>query len=173
MNNTDKERFESLWADFVTLVKGKLISTANIQTLSIPLANLILHDAASSWNSDYEINGKWLSDFKNREPQKAELVYDILLNDMKFSEIEIRKEFPNYYNYLIPTVGAIAGLGISYFSGASKIIQTVSTIAPAVLLYPAVKMFGKQQNETNKKKNIDVFMQQLEKYKNSILTILS
>lgn len=173
MNNTDKERFESLWEDFLTLVKGKLISTSNNQSLSTPLANLILKEAVSSWNSDYEINGKWMSDFKSREPQKADLVCDILLNDMKFGEIEVTKELPHYYNYLVPTVGAIAGLGISYFSGASKIIQAVSTIVPAVLLYPAVKMYGKRKNETNKKTNIDAFMQQLEKYKNSILPILS
>ena len=44
MNTTEKDRFESLWGDFIALVKGKLISTAVKQKLSAPLANLILSD---------------------------------------------------------------------------------------------------------------------------------
>lgn len=47
--NQQQEKFESLWSDFIALVKGKLLTTANKQTLSISLANLILTDAASSW----------------------------------------------------------------------------------------------------------------------------
>lgn len=34
MNTTEKEKFESLWTDFIALVKGKLISTAAKQKLS-------------------------------------------------------------------------------------------------------------------------------------------
>lgn len=173
MDNTDKEKFDSLWSDFIALVKGKLINTANEQKLSIPLANLILSDSASIWFSDYEINGKWLSSFAEREPQKAELIQDILMNDMKFINIEMKKELSDGIYYLIPAIGAIAGLGISYFSGASKIVQAISTIAPAVLLYPAVKKYGKQKEESNKEKNLAALIQQLNKYYNGIMSILS
>lgn len=173
MDNTDKERFESLWNDFVILVKGKLITTSNTQRLSTPLANLILSDAASSWGSEYELCGKWLSQFAEREPQKAELIRNITLNDMKFSDISERKEISNQYNIIVPAIGAIAGLGISYFMGAAKWVQAISVIAPAVLLYPAVKSFAKQKNDINKKNTIDELMGQLDKYKNSILSVLS
>lgn len=173
MDNTDKEKFESLWNDFVILIKGKLITTSNNQRLSTPLANLILSDAVSTWTSEYEINGKWLYGFSEREPQKADLIRDILMNDMKFGDIEMRKELSNGIYYIVPAIGAIAGLSISYLSGASKVIQAISTIAPAILLYPAVKKFGKQQAETNVHRFIEDIMQQLEKYHNSILSILS
>ena len=101
MNTTDKDRFESLWGDFIALVKGKLISTAAKQKLSTPLANLILSDAASSWNSEYDINGKWLSDLKKTNPKEAEMVREILLDDIHFEEMDVKGELPLYYNYVI------------------------------------------------------------------------
>ena len=42
--NQQQEKFESLWSDFIALVKGKLLTTANKQTLSLSVANLILTD---------------------------------------------------------------------------------------------------------------------------------
>lgn len=66
MNNTNKDKFESLWIDFVTLVKGKLITTAKKQTLSTALANLILSEAAAAWSSDYEINGRWIMELEKK-----------------------------------------------------------------------------------------------------------
>lgn len=173
MNTTEKEKFESLWADFIALVKGKLISTAAKQKLSTPLANLILSDAASSWNSEYEINGKWLSNFKGVDSKRAELVGDILLNDMRFTEIETKGELPTYYNYVIPAVGAFAGCAISMYLGYGKLVQAASTIIPAVLLYPAVTTFRNRMNEINKDKCVEDYIAQLEKYKNSVISVLS
>ena len=173
MNTTEKEKFESLWADFIALVKGKLISTAAKQKLSAPLANLILSDAASSWSSEYDINGKWLSSLKELDPKKAELVREILLNDMCFTGMDIKGELPTYYNYVIPAVGAFAGCAISMYLGYGKLVQAASTIIPAVLLYPAVTTFRNRMNESNTDKCIDGYIAQLEKYKHSVISVLS
>ncbi len=173
MDTTEKEKFESLWSDFVALVKGKLMTTSTKQKLTTPLANLILADAASSWGTEYEINGKWLSKLKETEPEKAELVRDILLNDIKFNDIDTKSDLPDYYNYVIPAVGACAGLAISMYVGCGKLVQAISTITPAVLLYPAVKTFRSSMHTTSQNKNIDNYILQLEKYKNSIVSILS
>lgn len=173
MNTTEKEKFESLWSDFIALVKGKLITTSSNQKLTTPLANLILADAAASWGSEYEINGKWLSKLKETEPEKAELVREILLNDIKFNEIDTKSELPEYYNYVIPAVGACAGLAISMYLGWSKIIQAVSTVLPAVLLYPAVNTYRSRIGAANAENYIENYIQQLDKYKNSVISILS
>lgn len=171
--NTEKEKFESLWTDFITLVKGKLISAANKQALSTPLANLILSDAALSWNSDYEINGRWLNNMKEVEPQKAELLTEILLTDMKFSDVYIKSDLPGIYNYVIPAVGAGIGYAVSMTFNFGKITQVATTVIPAVLLFPAVKNFRNRMKESNKESSIRDYIMQLEKYKNSILSILS
>lgn len=173
MNITEKEKFESLWKDFIALVMGKLMNTVAKQKLSTPLANLILSDAASSWNSDYELNGKWLSNLKEIDPPKAELVREILLNDMRFVEIETKGELPAYYNYVIPAVGAGAGCAISMYLGYGKLVQVASTVIPAVLLYLAVTMFRRRTDEINKEKCVEDYIAQLEKYKNSVMSILS
>lgn len=173
MNTTEKEKFESLWADFIALVKGKLINTIAKQKLSTSLANLILSDAASSWNSEYEINGKWLSNLKEVDSKKAELVSEILLNDMRFTEVNKQGELPTYYNYVIPAVGACAGCAISMCLGYGKLVQVASTIIPSVLLYPAVTTFRNRINKSNKGKCIEEYIAQLEKYKNSVISVLS
>lgn len=173
MNTTEKEKFESLWANFIALIKGKLISTVAKQRLSTPLANLVLSDAVSSWNSEYEINGKWLSNLREVNPKKAELVGEILLNDMRFIEIDTKGELPTYYNYVIPAMGACAGCAISMYLGYGKLVQAASTIIPAVLLFPAVTTFRNRMNEVNKDKCIEDYIAQLEKYKKSIISILS
>lgn len=172
MNTTEKEKFESLWTDFIARVRGKLISTAAKQKLSTPLANLILSYAATSWNSDYEINGKWLSNLKEADPKKAELVNEVLLSDMHFDEMDTKGELPTYYNYVIPAVGACAGCAISMYLDYGKIVQAASTIIPAVLLYPAVNTFRNRMYEANKDKCIEDYIAQLEKYRNSVISIL-
>ena len=165
MNTTEKDRFESLWSDFIALVKGKLISTAAKQKLSTPLANLILSDAASSWNSEY--------DMKKTNPKEAEMVREILLDDIHFEEMDVKGELPLYYNYVIPAVGACAGCAISMYLGYGKLIQAASTVIPAALLYPAVNTFRNRMKETNKDKCIEGYIAQLEKYKNSVMSVLS
>ena len=171
--NNQQEKFESLWSDFIALVKGRLLTTANKQTLSTSLANLILADAASSWGSDYEINGRWVKEIREQEPKKAELILEVLLNDLKFSDVRIKGVLPDYCNYLIPTIGAIVGYAASHYWGASKLWQVVSTVAPAVLLYPAVKVYRKNQELSNIENITNQYIEQLEKYKNSIISILS
>lgn len=173
MSITENENFESLWTDFATLVKGKLISTSAKQKLSTPLANLILSNVASSWDSDYEIRGKWLNSLKVIDPKRSELIGEVLLNDMHFDEIETKGEIPSYYNYIIPAAGACVGIAISMYLDCSKFIQTISTIVPAVLLYPAISTFRKRANETRNEELVEVYIAQLEKYKNSIIAILS
>lgn len=173
MENTEKEKFETLWSDFNTLVKGKLLTTAQKQKLSTPLAKLILTDAAGSWNDEYSVYGRWLHQLSQTNSAKSELVREILLNDMSFTEIDTQCELPTYYNYVIPAAGACLGCVISMYLDYSKLVQAASTIIPAVLLYPAVTTFRKRMNETNKDKCIEEYIVQLEKYKKSVISVLS
>lgn len=171
--NKDLEKFESLWNDFITLVKGKLLTTANTLSLSTPVANLILTEAKSSWGSDCEIYGRWIMNIRRENPEKAELISEILLKDLKFSDICAKSVLPDYCNYLIPTIGAFIGYTVGGALDFSKLWQTVSTIVPAVLLYPAVKSYRNNQQLLNNEYTVNQYIEQLEKYKNSIISILS
>lgn len=173
MGNTEKEKFETLWSDFSTLVEGKLLTTAQKQTLSTPLAKLILTDAAGSWDDEYSMYGRWLHQLSQTDAAKAELVKDVLLKDMNFAEVEQVSILPDYYNYLIPSISACAGYAVSRFLGLGLLADTALVILPAVMSYPAVKQYRKNQTNVVIDKTIASYMEQLEKYKNSVLSILS
>ena len=173
MENTIRDKYESLWEDFLTLVRGKLISTAQKQTLSTPLANLILTDAAGSWEDEYSLYGRWLHQLSIDAPEKSNLIKGILVSDMKFSEVEKKRILPSYCDYLIPGTGAVVGYLVSHCLSFGKLAQTATILVPAILLYPAVKMFRNNQKEIYKDKIINSYISQLEKFKNSVLSVLS
>ena len=173
MNITEKEKFQSQWTDFIALFKGKLIEASNKQTLSVNIARLILSDAASSWFSEYEISGRWLQRYAQEEPQKAELIRSILENDMTLQEIDKKSELPMYCDIILPLATAGIGLAASYYLGYGKLVQACSTVIPGSLMYPAVKRFRNTQIKNNKQYAIDQYVSQLEKYYNSIISILS
>lgn len=173
MNTTEKEKFESLWADFITLFKGKLIEVSNKQTLSASLARLILADAASTWSSDYEINGRWLQKFTQEEPRKAELIREIIEKDMTLQEIDKKSELPMYCDIILPFATAGIGFAVSYYLGYGKLAQACSALIPGALMYPAIKKFRNTQIKNNKQNAIDQYISQLDKYYNSIISILS
>lgn len=173
MANTDKEKFETLWSDFSTLVKGKLITTAQKQKLSTPLAKLILADAAGTWSDEYSMYGRWLLQLSQTEAAKAGLVKEVLLKDMNFTEIDEARVLADYYNYLVPSISACAGLAVSRILSLGLLADVALVVLPAVLSYPAVKRFRKSQEDAAIDKAVTSYMGQLEKYKNSVLAILS
>lgn len=173
METTDTLQFETIWTNFIVLVKGKLINAANKQTLSAAWANLILTDAAFSWKSEYDLNGKWLAGLKERDPEKGERINAILFTEMKFSDIKISKPLSRVYDFIIPAIGACAGLAISSHLEAMKWVQWASAVAPAALLYSAINTFRKNRADALKDKAITGYINQLDKYKQEILSILA
>lgn len=173
MENSNKERFESLWNDFTNLVKGKLLTIAKKQTLSTPLAKLILTDVSGAWGDDYTTYGRWLQLLSQNDSPKAELIKEVLQKDITFTDVEKASVLPDYCNYLIPGIGACAGYATSCYFELGKIAQVATVLLPAILLYPAVKMFRNNQTEAATDKIVTSYMEQLDKYKNSILSILS
>ena len=171
MDPTDKATFDKYWSNFVAQVKGKLIKAASNQNLSHSYANLILNDAGASWFSEYDINGKWLLEFKKTDPEKAKLVYEVLGN-MHFRKLEPSREISPVYDYIIPTIGALGGWCISFFCGAIPIIRIISTLAPAGVLYPIARSYRLKMGSLSKDKAIEADIGQLDKYHYSVDSIL-
>ena len=145
-----KEEFLELWQPFTLQVKGKLMILAQKQRLALSLANLALKDAAGAWGSDYERQGRWLKGLAQTAPDKAATITKLLLKDLRFEEVTLKKPLAGFYDYLVPAVGFAAGWSISRYLGASKLIQGVSAVLPMVALYPAVQYFRKSQVDRNK-----------------------
>ena len=142
MKSKDKVSFEKRWNSFLITLKGKMLKESAKQQITCPLLNLLLYDARLSWESDYDENGRWLKKYKEENPEKGELIQKILLKDMVFTEVKAIKGNSEIINFVIPVVGAFAGLGVSTYLHANTIVKVISTIAPAALLYETTKSKG-------------------------------
>lgn len=171
--DTNKEKFVSLWNNFVSHVKGRLMQAAEGQDLTQPLANLILSEISHTWMSEHELNGKWLYKYTEENEKKAALIKEILLNDMRFDEIKQKSIMPGYYTYLIPAIGAVTGYAIGDYFKFNDVWHIISTAAPAALLVPTIKAYRNEQQTKNKGNIVNLYIEQLTKYKNSIITVLS
>ena len=172
MNWTYRDSFEKQWEKFLTSLKGKILKESAKQQLTCPLLNLLLRDARLCWESDYDENGRWLNNYKAENPEKGELIYNILLEDMIFTEIKSAKGNSEIMNYAIPIAGAVAGFGISSLLHANAIIKAVSTIAPAALLYATTKSVDTNKKDNSAKQLVDAYIAQLDKFKVSIISII-
>lgn len=167
----NKEKFLSLWGEFLTRVKGKMMTQANKQTLSYPLARLLLTDELGAWFSDYEASGRWLSTFAKEHPEQAEQVKAVI-KGIHFDELKAVRNAPEYLQYAVPLAGALAGYGIARYFGAGIVTQIASTALPAVLLYPAVKTVMGNKDTNAVQTLINQYIAQLDTYKQQILGLL-
>ena len=171
--STDKELFEKYWADFQNKLKGKLLRQFEKQECNFKLAELILSESSLGLYSEYDACGRWLKKYSAESPDKGELIRQILLEDMHFTEITSHRGYNEALNYVIPVVGAAAGFGIASVAAADAVVKAVSTIAPAAVLYFSTKAVGDSMKDASKRNMIDEYISQLEKYKLSVLNILS
>lgn len=170
--STNRELFLKNWEKFEARVRGRLIQQSDKQALSHPYAKLVLSDAAGDWSSSYDEGGRWLNAYTKEHPDRGAAIARILTQEMTFTEPDPPLEIPEVLNYAIPVAGAAAGLGIATALGAGTVVKTVSTLAPAALLYPATKTVGNNVNEKNRIGLVDAYMAQLQQYRDAVLDLL-
>lgn len=173
MSIEDKSSFEKNWTAFITRLKGQIISRSQKHEMGYQQLRLLLSDAALSWVSGEEACGRWLMTYSRSNPAKGESIRDILTKDMQFTELPPpKKAYNETLNYVIPVAGAAAGFGISSMFKATTLIKAISTIAPAAVLYPSAKSLGDNLNKNSKSLQLEEYIDQLEKYKLSVISVL-
>lgn len=165
--------FESYWDRFTARLSGTLMNESKKQEITYNVASVLLSDSLMAWSLSYDECGAWLLRLKSEDPRKGELVSQIITNDIKFTEIEPKKAFPPSAKAIAPVCGAALGFVISHALGAGVITQIISTLAPAAIIYPATKSAEGVITENNKSAVIDDYMVQLDKYKQSVISVLS
>lgn len=168
---TQTENFERLWENFISKIKGKLINASMQKKLTFSYVKLILDNEIYAWDSDYDEEGRWLRQYTDENPRCGQLIKEILFNDMSFTEIEPPKKADGL-KYAVPIVGAAAGLGIASIFNANLIVKAISTVAPAAILFPTTKTVLSYFSDSNSQAMIDSYISQLDKYKNSIISII-
>lgn len=172
MGNLYYDDFEKNWDKFIARLQGQLITQAKKGVFAPASSNLILADSIGFWDSRHSEGGRWLGKFEEESPQKAEMIRNILLNDMKFAENSAEGSRQEYLRYIIPVGSAAAGFAISKIAGANAIVQAVCTIAPAAVAYPVASNVLHAADDNRKKEMIQDYLSQLDKYRVSIESIL-
>ncbi len=168
---SDTIDFERCWGKFTTRVKGRLMEKNAAGQLNYGVAKLILSDSKNTWELKYDECGRWLSDYEKIQPEKARLVKQVLVRDMKFSEEKI-KEFPASIPYISSAIGAAVGFGVATLLDANMLITAAATLVPVAAIFPATTGAGKTIKKNNSAVAVDAYMTQLDKYKASVLSIL-
>ena len=169
--NEAKESFLRNWEEFITKLKGQLLRQKD-NTLSLDSLSSSLTEVTSAWRSEFDILGRWLIDYTQFDEVRGKEISDVLFEDMKFEEIKVPANSKNKVLELLPWVGAALGFGTSYFFKASHVIQAVSTILPPAVLIPVANNVKAEFAMQNKRSLITEYLSQLDKYKNSILSII-
>ena len=165
--------FEKYWNKFTTKLKGALMGQMRNQPLTHSAASIVLSDIAMAWSLSYDDCGRWLLEYTQENPEKGAIITQILTQDMGFTEIPESKNFPEIAKIAAPAAGAVLGFGISHFLNASILIQAISTIAPAALIYPVTKNLGESVKTAKQEILLNDYMEQLEKYRKSVLSVIN
>lgn len=173
MQNTDLERFKTLWDHFITRLHGQMLHATVKQHLTGPMMQLMLADGVDFWDSRQQEGGRWLDQYETANPQKGARIRSILVKDMSFSIEEDAKSRAGILKLALPLGSAAAGLLVSHLSGASAAIRIISTVAPTVVSYPIAVSLIDAQNSSTSKSLIQNYLNQLEKYRQSVESVLS
>jgi len=181
------QTFEKAWQHFETSFKGKLRSKSKEQKITLSLANLILKEVSGDWFSGYGVEGKWLRDYKNESPEKAEAVTKYLKYELKLGtdtterqenkadrgDQGVQSESSNT-KYVIPAVGAVAGAVIASAFSAPGIVILAAAAVPGVWLYSKAKTkdTGKPAASKNMQTGIDNYIALLQVHRKKITGII-
>ena len=172
MATTINNEFENRWNDFLASFKGSMVSSSRRQEITLPIAKSLLQEAAMSWSQDYNLNGAWLRKLMRDYPKKGNMVREILLEDMTVEMPPEKSDNTNAIRYGIPVGTGLASLAAASLLSAGTATVIGSAVAGAAIGY----VFSKSKIDDMKEKKVlgtvDDYGSQLEKYRNSIVSIL-
>ena len=173
MENIALTDFKKCWEKFSSQLQGQLITKAKSNTLQTASANLALSDSVSFWDDRYAEGRKWLDGLSVKNAEKAKLIEEILLDDMQFQTLAEQKSNDKLLKYGIPMGGAVMGFVVSKAIGTALPGRAVLMGGMALAGCPLGKGMASASRDGAKKKMIDEYMQQLEKYRLSVERILT
>lgn len=170
--DTITSKFQELWRDFISSFKGNLITESRKQAIQFPMVKMALSEAVSTWTSEYTINGRWLYKLIQEYPEKGSLVKEIITKDIVLEEIKSKGTNSDSLKYIIPLGAGAVGYGIAHWAELATIGTASAILAPMAIAYPIAKKYISNQNVKAQDNLIDGYVNQLNKYKESILSTL-
>lgn len=164
--------FQAHWQDFLSRLTGQIRRSGGNHLPSFTQMQVILRALADDWVSSETRWGRWLMALEKEDARKAALIQQILLSDMHFDPLSTAAGKPPYLQAAIPAAGALAGVGLSYFLHAPSWAVILSALGAGAILIPAGKRIGDASGERAIQQGAAAYLDQLEKYAQSIQSIL-
>ena len=174
MSKMPRERFEVLWEEFINKIRASVTVDFKGHKINHALMTIILNDAKSSWENRYLEAGVWFTDYIEENPEKGALIRKILIDDMRFTEVNMKNPLNSPLTAPIASiVCAAAGFGITSLFTNSTIIKTIVPTVAFAATTGGVMLAKKNLAPAFDKKLVEAYISQLEKYKLGIISILS
>jgi len=154
------QNFEKAWRRFETSFKGKLLTKSRTQSLTLSQANLILKEVSSDWFSGYGLEGKWLRDYKDECPDRAEAITTFLKHELRLTNEAKLSQYNQTLSSSTRSESSLAGI-------ISAIIAALRGTLESFL-----KDSSKSSSPRSKQGAIDKYVAQLQVHKKVILDVI-
>lgn len=133
---------------------------------------MILRCGADDWLSGETRCGRWLMEMEKQDARKAALIREIFQSDMCFSRPAAVRGNIAWLQSALPAAGALAGFTVSYLLHAPVWGVALSSLGAGAALIPAGKCIGDKSGGRAARDDAAAYLAQLDKYYQSILSIL-
>ncbi len=172
-NDLYRRQFQRNWEHFITILQSDLKQSSQDQKVNYNMAKIALSIHSEYWDTKEKDGGRWIYELEKENPEEANLIRNILLKDMRFSEEVSSDSLNASLKFIVPIGSAVTGFALSKAFGANNVVRIISTIVPAAVAYPITNNMIDVHGENQKEETIQSYLSQLDKYKLSIESVLS
>lgn len=167
-----KSEFEIYWKKFTDTIRENLISESKKRGLTYSYACRTLKDCLLVWKSECDEEGRWLKAFADDDTQKAAKLKNIILDSVSFKEEQRIPALPERFKITLPVLTTALVVLVSILFDRSWIFTLVTSMISLIFVIPAAKKLVDTSGEKAAQKLVDNYMEQLNKYMFSVISLL-
>ena len=169
----ETEGFEKAWNSFISKVKGRLKTISEKGNFDYERIKLTINKLKLDWRSDEAIEGRWLSEYTEKHPDKGKEIEILLTESMRVQPAEKEKNISPLFTHAMPAAGAILGFSSSHIRNENIFVQGASAVIPAAVLFAAGKHVSNELKYKQTKNKMEFYIHQLESYKKGVCQIIA
>lgn len=179
-----KEEFLSNWTKFIAKLKGRLLGMSKNDELAFQVISEILDNEREFWLSHYEEGGRWIERFSEQDAAMGDVIRNIMANDLQFNGSITPKSNIGMHRILRIAIGAVVGFLLIRLSPDSWVLKSKELLKfrdlipycsagiCGIVFYLLGQSFDVSLLDKCRYKLIDSYLNQLEKYRLSVESLL-
>lgn len=167
----DKLSFEKYWNNYQDTIQTILLRGITPQAQNISAINRDVKNASSIWDSERKMEGMWLRQYEQEQPEKAAMLKNKLL---AFQLKEMKAGIPSvakYYAFAMLT--GLAATGVVVACPLSLLKTILLSVLCFVITFGFFVPLGNSNQRKACKETVRQYMQQVIKLKEEIDALIS